>query len=116
MLGSWRAEGAWGGGCLRGVEGVDSGAGGWPSEAASGTLASLLASDFDGAAWGAERGVAVAAARASGAFLAVGFSGEVSSIFTLQQNRDSPAGRHAFNFKKEQDIAKPVHIAVLFEL
>lgn len=85
MLGSWRAEGACGGGCLRGVEGSDSEFAG-SNSAASELLASLLASPFKAAPAAPARGVAVEFCRVSGAFRAAGFSGEVSSIVTLHIN------------------------------
>ena len=90
MLGSWRAEGACGGGgCRRGVEGADSGALLWLS-AESGALASLLGSALEGAAWALARGVGAALGRASVAFRTVGFSGEVSSPIVGLHGIDKP--------------------------
>lgn len=44
---------------------------------------SLPGSVLEAPPWGAERGVGVLAARASDGFLTTGFSGDVSSMFTL---------------------------------
>ncbi len=87
MLGSWRAEGACGGGCLPGVEGADSLCASDPPSAWLESGRDLAVSALGGGGTGIERGVGVGVlcTRASVDFLAAdGFSGELSSMMTLQ--------------------------------